>query len=178
MEMHLHIIRRKTAVERGLKHYFNGRPCLRNHISLRYTATRECIACHSERLKEWRAGNKDHINAYNAAYQEENREYYRSYSRFSLSCKKARQRRVAMKKAGTLQVADPRWDLINKKRMQHLQQLARQYEEWLGIKFEVDHIVPIIDDKVCGLHWHGNLQLIPMRLNRLKRGVITHETAA
>jgi len=179
MEIHLHVISRKTALSAALKHYFSGRPCSRGHLALRYTATYECIACHAERLKGWREKNKEHINAYNAAYQEENREYFRSWH--SMNYEKsmsAKRRRHRMKMNGKLKISDPVWQRIDKARMRHLQEMAKQYEEWLGIKFEVDHIIPIVDEKVCGLHWHGNLHLIPMRLNRMKRGVITHETAA
>lgn len=33
---------------------------------------------------------------------------------------------------------------------------------------EVDHIVPITHPLVCGLHWHGNMQILTPEANRLK----------
>lgn len=33
---------------------------------------------------------------------------------------------------------------------------------------ELDHIVPLKSDFVCGLHWHGNIQLLSMSENRKK----------
>ena len=177
--MHLHLISRTTAKRNGMKRYFTGKPCPQGHVAERRTSTYACTACHAERLLKWRVNNKDHINAYNAAYQSANREYFRTWhDRNYEKSMAAKRRRHRMKMNGRLKIADPVWQRIDKTRMQHLHNLAKQYEEWIGIKFEVDHIVPIIDEKVCGLHWHGNWQLIPMRLNRLKRGVITHETAA
>lgn len=40
------------------------------------------------------------------------------------------------------------------------------YAAALGM--QVDHIVPIVSDRVCGLHWHGNMQLLPKRDNIIK----------
>lgn len=37
-----------------------------------------------------------------------------------------------------------------------------------GVKWEVDHMVPLKSKLVCGLHWHKNLQLLPMQVNRSK----------
>lgn len=37
-----------------------------------------------------------------------------------------------------------------------------------GIKHHVDHIVPIQSDLVCGLHWEGNMEVIPAIANIVK----------
>lgn len=37
-----------------------------------------------------------------------------------------------------------------------------------GVKFHVDHIVPLVSDVVCGLHTHGNLRVIPWWENQSK----------
>lgn len=46
--------------------------------------------------------------------------------------------------------------------------VARQREIATGIKWEVDHVVPLAGRKVCGLHVAANMQVIPMTDNRRK----------
>jgi hypothetical protein len=51
----MEVISRKEAQERGLKHYFNGKPCRRGHIAERIVADRHCVACKKDRTPEQRA---------------------------------------------------------------------------------------------------------------------------
>jgi hypothetical protein len=43
-----------------------------------------------------------------------------------------------------------------------------------GVKFEVDHIVPIKGELVCGLHTHDNMQILTKAENvrKLNRFVV------
>jgi hypothetical protein len=45
---------------------------------------------------------------------------------------------------------------------------ARRLTVETGTPHEVDHIVPLLGVGVCGLHWEGNLQVLPMTANRRK----------
>lgn len=47
-------------------------------------------------------------------------------------------------------------------------ELARLRTLATGIPWQVDHIVPLNSDLVCGLHWEGNLQVIPAVANLAK----------
>lgn len=46
--------------------------------------------------------------------------------------------------------------------------LSKLRSQMFGFKWEVDHIVPLNGDVVCGLHVEHNLQVIPAVLNRAK----------
>lgn len=46
--------------------------------------------------------------------------------------------------------------------------LAQLRTEMTGVKFEVDHIVPLKAKDACGLHTEFNLQVIPAALNAEK----------
>jgi hypothetical protein len=52
--------------------------------------------------------------------------------------------------------------------MQEIYNLAVIREAATGVKWEVDHMVPLISAFVCGLHWSGNLQLLTAFDNRSK----------
>ena len=56
----------------------------------------------------------------------------------------------------------------NKSKILDIYARAKRMELWLGIKFDVDHIVPIVSDIVCGLHCEANLQIIPTKENQIK----------
>lgn len=52
--------------------------------------------------------------------------------------------------------------------MKEIYSSARLIKKIFGGKWEVDHIVPLQSDIVCGLHWEGNLRMIPKRENQSK----------
>jgi hypothetical protein len=45
---------------------------------------------------------------------------------------------------------------------------AQRRTDLYGIRFQVDHIVPLRSKLVCGLHWEKNLRIITEEENRLK----------
>ena len=62
--------------------------------------------------------------------------------------------------------ATPAW--ANEFFIDEIYALAKMRTELTGIEWHVDHIVPLQSKRVCGLHWEGNLQVIPAKVNMQK----------
>lgn len=52
--------------------------------------------------------------------------------------------------------------------LQEMHDLAKLRKDALGIQYHIDHIIPLKNDLVCGLHWHKNWQLITAEENLSK----------
>lgn len=139
-----------------------------------------CKGCVVLRSRAWRAANKEHHRASVATWQKANKAKVNRNSRESRSRNKARRAEVCRqwnernqdKRAAALarrraKIVTPQWAdhaVIGKFYAE-----AKKLEKWSGIKYHVDHIVPINHHLVCGLHVPANLQVIPARENILKR---------
>jgi hypothetical protein len=52
--------------------------------------------------------------------------------------------------------------------IEEIYHLAKLRTKATGIKWEVDHIVPMAGKTVSGLHWEQNMQVVPSAVNRRK----------
>ena len=125
--------------------------------------------------KEYREVNREKIRLYQKAYVAKHpdrvRESRRSYvlrnpDAVAASAQKSRaddarknymnayvRGRQARQKKAT-----PIW--VNMQKVRAVYAEARKIRK-SGVNVHVDHIVPIKSDVVCGLHWEGNLQILP-----------------
>jgi hypothetical protein len=112
-----------------------------------------CIACRKAYIKVWsktEAGSKCRAKA--------RREFYLSNKDYELS--KSRQWRKG-KREGT-----PSWLTQDQlKQIEYTYALARDCKVTTGEPYEVDHIVPLRGENVCGLHVPWNLQVLPRDIN-------------
>ena len=68
------IISRKEAMERGLKRYFTGKPCKRNHYCERHSIDGQCVECGKIKSKKMRLKHRDSRLSYEAQYRKDNHE--------------------------------------------------------------------------------------------------------
>lgn len=70
--------------------------------------------------------------------------------------------RQAKRKSSKLK-ATPKWSELDKIKIVY--EKAKWLEEITGIKYHVDHIIPLQGKNVCGLHVWQNLQILEDKLN-------------
>lgn len=178
-------MKRKEAKSAGLKKYNTGKPCSKGHFSDRYTTTGQCVEC----LRSWPIENKGARKAIESRYlgtakgmasaRKKYKRYYESNKDKKAEVQKEadRKRKLKYKKRNPIKNTE----YSNRRRAQKLNATPPWYEKELILMvyekareygFHVDHIVPLLSAKVCGLHcWH-NLQIISP-IDNYKKGNFT-----
>lgn len=116
--------------------------------------------------KRYRDNNKEKVTLANKKYSVANAEIIRikrkiyaqnnkGYINFRTRLRQARKRQ-----------ATPSWANLDK--IKELYVLAQQLELETGVKYHVDHIIPLTHPLVCGLHVENNLQVITAEENLSK----------
>jgi len=59
--------------------------------------------------------------------------------------------------------------------LSEIHSLRRKRNDLTGIDWHVDHIIPLQNKLVCGLHYYNNLRVIPASLNRRKSNALHGE---
>lgn len=82
----LKLISKSEAKTLGLKHYFTGNKCPKNHVSKRYVASGKCFSCIKEKTEkrknwhsDWQKRNKEKCIKYSAEYRKRNPESAAKY---------------------------------------------------------------------------------------------------
>jgi 5-methylcytosine-specific restriction endonuclease McrA len=176
---------RAEAKAQGATHYFTGLPCVRGHIALRKTKG-TCVECMKE---DWAIDNEkrkekpkseaakaagrryyeknrevvkarasarpaQEVRQYKDRHKEKNPEYYKALT----SVRKRRHR-----------AATPPWVTKEQKlQMRQMYLQAQKLTELTGERYVVDHIIPLINDAVCGLHVPWNLRVMTQEENLKK----------
>ena len=148
--------KRKEAVLQELVTYFTGKPCKHGHIALRRTVNGSCTDC--ENVKN----NSTSRQEYMSKYAEEKREKIREIaSRWQKQNKGKVNANTALRHTAKM-LRKPFWlTEEDKEYISCLYQLSAMRSRESGIKWNVDHVVPLQGENVSGLHVPWNLQVIP-----------------
>jgi hypothetical protein len=136
-----------------------------------YLSDSRCRICISLSRKQYYQENSELIMKNTATYRRENPEAVRyMYIRYSKNNPDKRNAQSSKRRAYKKD-AIPGW--VNLKEIEKYFSLAKIKELETGIPHAVDHIVPLKGRsrdgvEVCGLHWEGNLQVIPALENTSK----------
>lgn len=168
------IIKRKEAIQQGLVSYFTGKPCPKGHIAERNIKAKRCNVCLYEQHRNWVGRNKEWKIDYDKNYREENkiaisektkqrnkrnRTQRTEYMRKWREANRGRNRAIDAKRRAAKVLATPSWS--------QSEEIIKFYEG-CPKGYEVDHIYPLISDKVCGLHVIANLQYLTSYENAAK----------
>lgn len=69
--------------------------------------------------------------------------------------------------------ATPSW--VDRQELKRIYKEARKLSETTGIKYQVDHIIPLVNKNVCGLHIPSNLRIITAEENLAKSNKFSQE---
>ena len=115
--------------------------------------------------KNWGNENKDKLKVFRDNWKIKNPDYLTKY-------KKENQEKITSlnaKRRASKKERLPKWvDKDEKFLIEEAYSLAKLRTKMTGTTWHVDHIIPLINNKVCGLHTIYNLQVIPAKLNLQK----------
>lgn len=158
---------------------FYCKPCKKEHAAKNYEKHKEHIqkknkewAENNKERKaatdsEWQRNNRDKRNAAFRRWKEKHRSLYlkraKDYDSRNLAKKAARETK---RRARKLQ-ATPAWADLGKIEVFYLAAKAMDFFNPF-YKHHVDHVIPLQNNKVCGLHVEDNLQILTASENQSK----------
>lgn len=178
----MEIITRQEAIAQGLRRYFTGEPCKRGHTAQMWTRSCVCVECNRIYKKAERKRNPEHVRQRKRAWDSRNKERVAS-SRKERETEadriKNRERAAAhywankaeyfarsIKRQARVKRATPAWADHEKIKTKYKEQ--QTMSRLTGVPHDVDHVIPLQSDVVCGLHVESNLRVILSRDNRIK----------
>ena len=176
---------RSEAKATGATHYFTGKPCIRGHVVPRETKG-NCTECRKE---DWQRDNAKRVGkpkteaskASGRRYYLRNTELVKARAAARPTEEKQKHRRNHKKRNPELYKA-----LVNSRRrrlkevtpacqtaedrqaIREIYASALRMKELTGIKYEVDHQLPINGEDVTGLHVPWNLEILTEAQNQAK----------
>lgn len=185
---------RKEAKKNGLKQYYTGIHCLRGHLAMRCTYDGCCTKCKKLMKKRVRELDPERARFLDRAqakrYSSKNRPLIRLIAHKSYHknrdkiLERARVYAINNKEKISVYVKN-NLPYFNRKSAERRAKKIKATPVWADNsaiadifieanyhQMHVDHIVPLVSERVCGLHWEGNLQLLTATDNRRKKNTI------
>lgn len=130
----------------------------------------QCKACIKIAKDDWKGRNRDYYleseRVYSKKYREKNLDKVKAiYADWAKANRAHLNNRDAIRRAKKL-LAVPLW--ADKKAIGAFYKEAKHLTEKSGTEYQVDHIVPLVSELVCGLHCEQNLQLLTKSENASK----------
>ena len=148
------------ALRQGATYYFTGKPCKHGHYSERFAQNRNCREC--LRLRNRARTKQDYWLDYgDEAYKQHKRDRAKRYADSEAHKRAVKNRRYFEKKSRV--ATDQGVTELRRIRLE-----AQLLSIDTGVKHEVDHIIPLVHHKVCGLHVPQNVQILTKAQNRQK----------
>jgi hypothetical protein len=141
---------------------------------------------------KWASDNREKVSHISLAWAKRNPEKMRKQKAKQRAADPLKMRKWSLENPEKMRACRSRWDASNKDRkvlhsanrrgrkysatpvwsngflVREIYHLAKIRTEVTGLKWEVDHIVPLAGKTVCGLHCEQNMQVVLMPENRRK----------
>jgi leucyl aminopeptidase (aminopeptidase T) len=173
---------RVLARRKQLRDMPGGRERDREYARRRYWADPQAA---NEKSASWRAANKGHLKAAERRRYEANKDKFLAKVAAWRLANPEKARAANVRKVSRWRQKNKEWHTATQsaRRARQLSALpksadleaieaiyaeARRLTESTGVKHSVDHIVPLNNPLVCGLHCEANLRVIPMVENSKK----------
>jgi hypothetical protein len=134
---------------------------------------------HNASNKLWRDENKEYIAVYKKTWRENHKDKQNLYNKLWKKLNPEKVNAQISKRRSAKLNRIPKWlNLDALREIENLYKLAIDKTKETGIKWHVDHIIPLQGKIVSGLHVPANLQVIPAVENLKKNNKFTNYIGA
>ena len=135
-----------------------------------------CKSCDDLRKKAYSAQNSESVAKSKSDYRLKNLEKISQYLAWWRKEYSYKMCSYANNRRALLLHATPRW--AEKEKINEIyRQAAMMNKKNPEMKYQVDHIIPLNSELVCGLHTHENMQILPATQNQSKGNLFQIEGA-